>query len=591
MIKIMAIHELTGMHCSGAALRSLSAAAFFGMAAALFSSGCDSGGGDGADSGTDGAPDTAADGFDDGASDADGIDMGDDDGVADPVDMAGDGDDAVEDVTTDSPPDMIDVDEDWGTGPIDDRARPGPHPKELPFTYTRPEEGTPLTPEELASFTQRYLELLEHTNYFDFVDGRVHGVPETDPGGRYWYGTWWSGVHVYREGGRVRFWHNPDGADNNGLRSAQVLEAACYGYVLWEEPKLERLAQKIIRGFNSWVMGMHSTSHAWDGVLMTRALYPESVTAMERGLEVFIDYGENRPGVDNGATEYVHIPDNPHWGDTWVKNKRSKDDIGCMFRAIAQVDACAGLFTDPASFDAMDDLYGYYFSWARRVEDDGWRIATYNKDLELWWPNEDLARYFTIGGAECTGTLALRLAGRYHPGDIDCGDGIGPGDWFMADTNNSSACILRTHHEAAVNHALLADKADIAYNLLVGFVQRITRFLGAFEEGTQPDVYPVQDFIQLIMHAANMGVPLTAREVRFVHEQFDAARESYMGYAEHTFDVFADSAPNGEVPYEPWGNGVFINDVGLLLGTCASQWRNPASKPVLDCDIVRAWSP
>lgn len=122
-------------------------------------------------------------------------------------------------------------------------------------------------------------------------------------------------------------------------------------------------------------------------------------------------------------------------------------------------------------------------------------------------------------------------------------------------------------------------------------MQRITRYLGQFEEGSQPDVYPVQDFTQMIMHAANMGVPLTSREVRFVHQQFDAARERYLGYPAHTFNVFTDGAPNGEVPYEPWGNGVFINDVGLLLGTCASQWRNPASRPVLDCDLVRTRGP
>ncbi|MFH1438038.1 MAG: hypothetical protein ABIJ56_20180 [Pseudomonadota bacterium] len=588
---MMAIHERTGVQCGVAAPGFLSPAAFLGMAAVLFSFGCGNGGGDGADSGTDGAPDSDPDGFEDSAADPDGLEAGDADGVPDWIDALEDSDAAGDDVTPDSLPDIIDVEEDWGAGPIDDRARPGPHPRELPFAYTRPEEGTPLTSEELASFTQRYLELLEHTDYFDFLDGRVHGIPESDPDGRYWYGTWWSGVHVYREGGRVRFWHNPAGADNNGLRTAQVLEGACYGYALWGDADLEHLAQKLIRGFNSWVMSMHSTSHAWDGVLMTRASYPQSVTATERGLEVFIDYSENHPGEDNGATQYVHIPDNPHWGDMWVKNKRSKDDIGHMFRAVAQVDTCNGLFADPATYDALDDLWGFYFSWARRVEDDGWRIATYDKDLELWWPNEDLARYFTVGGAECTGTLALRLAGRYHPGDIDCGDGIGPGDWYMAENHNSNANILRSHHEAAVNHALLANKPDIAYNLLQGMTQRITRFIGGFEEGSQPDVYGADDFNALIMHSANMGVPLTWREVRWLQGQFDEARGEFMGIATHHYDIFASGVPDGEYSYGPGSAPVRINDVGLLLGTCASQWRNPASKPVLDCDLVRAWTP
>ena len=83
---------------------------------------------------------------------------------------------------------------------------------------------------------------------------------------------------------------------------------------------------------------------------------------------MFIDYSFNQPGLDNGATEYVHIPDNPYWGDLWVKNKRSKDDLGHMMRAIAHVARYAASFDDPAlKEDAEQIRQSRHLSCTRRV--------------------------------------------------------------------------------------------------------------------------------------------------------------------------------------------------------------------------------
>jgi hypothetical protein len=543
-------------------------------------------------SGKGGGPD--ADAGDDAEVEADA--EADVDGAAEPETDAVEGQDldvpdepdGDEDLEPESVPDAADVEEEWDGGPIEDRDSPGPHPKTLPFVYARPDVGEPVSPEELDAFTERYLELLDHTRYFDCLDERVHGWPESDPAGGSWYGTWWSGVRIIKSGGEVTFLHGPDGADNNGLRTAQVLEEACYAYVLWEDPALEHLAREVVRGFNSWIMAMESTSHPGAGVLMTRASYPESIHATEGGTPIFIDYSQNRPGIDNSATIYVHVPDNPTWGDLWVKNKRSKDDIGHMMRAIAQADTCADDFTDPGTLEDLSLLYTLYFAWARRVEDDGWRIATYDEALDVYWPNEDLAVYITLGGAECTGTLALRLAGHAHPGGIDCGDGIGPADFIVEETNGSSGQILRTHHEAAANHALLASRPEIALGLLQGLARRIDRVIGRFLDGSQPDEFPPGDFAQLLMHSASVGVPLTSQEVRWLQAQFDAARDSCLAVPAATFEIFAASTPDGEYPYEPPSNPITFQDLGLLLGTCSSQWINLSGRPVLNCDIVQA---
>ncbi len=472
--------------------------------------------------------------------------------------------------------------------PLEHRDQVGEHPKVLPFEYLREDAGDPLTAAEVTSFTERYLELLEHTRYFETIADRVHGWPRSDPQQRYWYGTWWSGVRVIKEIGQVTFLHGAAGADNNGLRTAQIMESTCYAFRLWTEPELEQLLRTLIRGFSSWILAMESSSHPDAGVLMTRASYPEPVLSADRAGDIWIDYGLNRPGEPNGATTYVHVPDNPYWGDIWVKNKRSKDDIGAMLRSIAQVDACTEELGDPAR-DDLDLLYGLYFRWARRVVDDWYGIATYDEDLNVFIPNEGLANYVTVENAECSAMLALNLAGRAHPGGVECGSGIAFADWAVAELNNSSAQIIRTHHEAAANHALLANRPTLALDLLGGLAERITHFFDAFQEGTQPQGYSPGDYAALMMHSANVGVPLTSQEIRWLMARFDLAHASYLNIPPETFDIFSPATPDGEYPFEPGGDGVFFNDLGLLLGACTSQWRNPSARPILDCDRVRDW--
>ncbi|MEK6607687.1 MAG: hypothetical protein AABZ30_08510, partial [Myxococcota bacterium] len=331
---------------------------------------------------------------------------------------------------------------DGGGAPLDGgNAQADAGAKGLPFAFTRPENGEPLSGEELAAATDVYLELLEGTRYFDFMDERVHGWPESDSQGRYWYGSWWSGVEVHKSDCVVTYLHGDQGADNNGLRTGPMLEGACFAYLVSGDPRHAYLARKLVRGFTSWLLAMESEASGTGIPLLTRAAYPESIASTDGSRDLFIDYSLNRPGLDNGATEYVHLPDNPHWGDLWVKNKRSKDDIGHMLRAIG---ACAGALADAGAGAAADydDMRERYGAWARQVEDDGWRIATYAKDGELWYPDDLLAWFTDVGNAECDGMLAIRLLGRGEQGDLDCGNGVGALDAVLSEGNGSNGEIL-----------------------------------------------------------------------------------------------------------------------------------------------------
>ena len=486
-------------------------------------------------------------------------------------------DDAGADATPEAPPD--------GTLPQ--------HPKTLPFAYTRPEKGAPIAQADIDAKTDELLDLLTKTRYFGFVESRVHGWPESDPDKHFWYGTWWSGVDVRALGGKVTYFHGPQGSDNDGISTSPVLEGACFAHLLWPGARIEHLERKLVRGFASWILAMQRRPDDPD-TLLTRAAYPAAIASADGATPFLIDYSQNHPGTDNGATEYVHVPQNPSWGDIWVKNKRSKDDIGHMFRAIAQIDACDGTFTEDGAQADLVTLRRLYQAWARRVEDDGWTIATLDKSGQLWLPPDELAHFISFGTipVECAGQLALRLFGRLGPGTLDCGNGISSLDQAASDLGHSNGQILRSFHEAAAGHALLANDVALAQALIAGLAQRLDDMLGAIDSGKPPAFLSTTDAADLILHAANAGVPLTWREVAYLHQQIDLAHQTYLAAANDVvYKVFDPSTPDGTYAYQPGGDGLDFRSLGALLGTCASQWRNPASKTVLNCDKVKAYAP
>jgi hypothetical protein len=482
------------------------------------------------------------------------------------------------------------TDADSSTGEPEDPQELAPLcPAGLPIAFDRPDVGDPIGAEDLAAATERYLDLLEGVRYFETVDGRVHGWPQEDPEGRYWYGTWWSGVTIVKSGDDYTFRHEDHGADNNGLRTGPLMEGLCYAHALWQRPEHELLVRRMMRGFSAWMRASERMVDDPDAPILTRAFYPESITSMQAGRAVEIDYSLNRPGVDAAPSAYVHIAANPDWGDVWIKNKRSKDDIGHMLRAVVQTGACAPMFADGTA--DFEEVRTRYSAWSRLVEDDGWSIRSLDADAELWFPDDLLANFVE---AECTSKLAMRLLGRFDSGDLECGNGIGPFDPAIIAANDQNGNILRTFHEAAANAALLAGQDELAAQLLDGLAVRIAEGMDGMD-GSGPEVPHLgeNDLVSMMSHGAAVGVPLTSREVAWLHSQIQIAHDSYLGNPDIAtlVGVFDDGTPDGEYGYEPYGASINWVDIAGLLGTCASPCVNPNARPVLDCAMVEAWSP
>jgi hypothetical protein len=236
----------------------------------------------------------------------------------------------------------------------------------------------------------------------------------------------------------------------------------------------------------------------------------------------------------------------------------------------------------------LRDKYG---AWGRQVEADGWKIATLNKSGQLWIPTDDLANFYTVGGVECAGQLMLRLMGHGDPGTLSCGSGI-PALELAAYFN---AGIIKTgnkemahvYHEAAINQALVAGQDAVALDLVKGLADRLDRTMNYIDQnGKVPDNVNDGMVTTLILHAANAGVPLTAREVRWIHDHIRAAHASYLEPGMIPQYDIHHTLPDGEWPYSPEGQGIQFNNIGLPLGSCASVFRNTAGQPLLDCQKV-----
>jgi hypothetical protein len=456
----------------------------------------------------------------------------------------------------------------------------------LPFTYTRPPAGTPLSAAELAAATDKYTDLLAKTRYFDVLDERVHGWPADDPQGRYWYGTWWSGTSIVKTNGAVSYVHLDSGAENNGSRTAPILDGTCWATKLWGGAGLyENLTRRMLRGFNAWMLAMERQANDPVRPVLARSHYPLSISSQISGRDLFIDYSQSRPGKPGGGGGFIHIANNPSWGDIWVENVRSKDDIGDMLISIGALSDCSVAFADPGTSVDHKDMADRYAAWARKVEDDGWAIATFDENDQPYVPLGDLAHFYNVAGSECTSLLALRSFGRQSAGSIACGNGVNGLEQVV-----NSDSIVQSYHVAAVIHTLLSKQNSVAQALLTGLASRVENGVTAWEAG-QPAMSE-ERLAHLISLAAAVGVPLTWREVRFVHAMIDKAYDTYVTQRQAwEYRLFDPSVADGGYPFEPPGFGFRWPVFAVPLGSCVAQFRNPTSNPIFDCARLKAWAP
>ena len=469
-------------------------------------------------------------------------------------------------------------------------------PDSLPFELTRPDEGAAPTEAEITAFTRKFTGFLKDVDFFKWVLRISHGVHESS--GAPDFSVWWTGVEPTKSEGLVTFLHTTNGGpDNIMIPTSKTLAVAAAGYLLTGDEDLGRIVEQYSKGVSAMFMGMMFSEDDPDYYIMARAV-------MTHNYEITIE-GDKRRAVDYTPwlhettawnSDTINVPDNPYWGDIWVKNMRSKDDVPHIFRAAAFLTYVVEYGQDEYVRDAATKAYEDLVGFAKDIVDNGYHIRTKDKNGVPYIPDQDLASfndYDQILGerSECNPKLASALLGYGEDRGLDCGGGDG-GKYEEFATRNHyfNYAIIRGFHMSAILHALIKHKDDIAHELLDGLIERADEIVHKSEEdlpgGRSMDSW-LGDVAVFLVQSASAGMPLTSHEAGLIQNYFSQAIDSFSTW--EYWDLWEESVPDtaeGEThPYKP-GHHVGVDEIGFLIEYCYSPFKNPAGASFVDCDII-----
>ncbi len=347
-----------------------------------------------------------------------------------------------------------------------------------------------------------------------------------------------------------------------------------------------------MRGMSAWILSSAKSKEDYPKIL-SRAFYPKNIDSNEAGISLHIDYSANRPGQNTDASGYVNIPNNPLFGDIWVKRNRSTDDIGHMLRAISQVQSCREAFDDETRAD-LNQLTSLYTDWAKSVDDNNFIIPSYDYNGNIESIKKGIGDYnaYRVLGFDptCVEKLAVRYMHTPEAKNLKCGNGISflekMGSKYL---QNDAIEILRSHHVAAAALAQLKSQDEDAQKLMEGLVNRMNR---DFKVANNPKIspkYDLQDIPTFLIHANNIGVPMTSDEIHYIYGRLNAAYTGLLDPALYNrLHIFDPKVPDGVYPYDPPHIGFYFYTIGVMLGSCSSTFVNSNNeRPLLDCDRLK----
>lgn len=493
--------------------------------------------------------------------------------------------------------------------------KPDHLPTSLPVAFTRPEAGEPLTAQEVTEFTQRYVAYLKDTGYFKWVWDTSHGY-DASTGKPDWM-VWWQDVDLIKEGGKLTFYHgNAGGAHNVMIPTTEILSAAQAFYMQTHDEWAGRLVEQYCKGITATMTGFLFDENDENIYVMARNIIGQNHEWTDLlGHTKAVDYSHWYTEYSDWNAERFEYVNNPVFGDIWVTNLRSKDDVCHMFRTMALLPYMVQGLEDGTVRDACTQTLEYMKGFAKDIVDNGYNIRTKDKNGVAYLPGceneKDLSSFVCFSGlddqSECTARAAAALVAYGDTRGVDCRTGYNSlYDQFSQITHCFNYHINWNFHMAAVANALVNWELDYALGLMNGLAQRMDSVLHPSAEEPGPDNctdYRIEG-AQMLAMCAPVGMPLTAEEVRHIHAIWDRSIESYKTWPR--YDMWSESVPDGTYLYHggddssrpkahDFTNGdgkterleVDIQAMPMLLEFCDSPLVNPTTAPLLDCQVVR----
>jgi hypothetical protein len=451
-------------------------------------------------------------------------------------------------------------------------------------------EADTLPAGEVEAFTTRFVDFVREHDLFRWILRTSHGMHESVT--PHSFAAWWTGFAVHRRADTVVFradsGSNPD---NIMIPTAKVLGQAAAAHLLTGDSSAGRLVVEYCRGVAAQFKGMMWDSTDTAHLVLARAIIPRNHWARTaEGRAKYIDYSAWRRPIEQWNTSTIRVPGNPYWDSLWVRNMRSKDDLPHLFRAAVWLLYAAQDSPDSTVRAVAGSTYRLLSRFAARVAHDGYRIATREASGRTFVPMIDLAGFdsydlFSPRG-ECTAKLTVALLGMGRPLGNRCGKAFGTLYGTLAPKRHYyNLAILRGFHMTAVLSALVHRRDRGARRMIEGLALRARNVFAVRGEHYDIPQYRWEaDGAVFLVQAAACGLPLTSREVRLVHEQFDKALSHFARW--RYWNPWADTLADGVYPYRPY-HPVGIEDIGFLFEYCFSPFRDPRGAACVDCDQIR----
>ncbi|HOH76560.1 MAG TPA: hypothetical protein PLB35_04840 [Myxococcota bacterium] len=554
-----------------------------------------------------------------------GTDLGPEIGQPDTVDDDGPGDtamDAADPETTGdegSKPDLImdaeTVDPDDARDDAADAfdATPDGLPETLALEFTRPDEGDPVSQADIDAFTRKVMRFLRDVKYFDYVLYTTHGV-DASTGKRDF--QFWYNERMRKEGDLVTFYHPvnmTDGGHNLHIPMSKLLGNLMAAYMLTGDATAGLAVEKLCKGFSASMLGMVHDENDDLPHLMTRnvVMMAHEFTTHD-GKRKAVDPSGWYSAYERWNCDRYQITENPYWGEVWVTNLRSKDDVPHILQMIPNLRYLVETAPAGATLDACTETLTLLEAFTKDIVDHDYRIRTKDFDGTLYEPgytgdaetdqNQGDIGSFTywrdfIPMAECNARRASMLIAYKKPGEESCGRGE-PNDYddiaFMNNGYNKRIC--QFFHLAHIANALVNHDNGEAALLLDGMAERIAEdwALAPNQDKIQVDDY-TRNVALLAAQASVFGYPLTSAEVRLIHTYYGRTPDKIADWP--YWDPWAETVPQGDLgayrPPDCEGEGdaklcwTRIEDMGALWEYCWSPLKNPTGRQWVNCDIVR----
>jgi hypothetical protein len=471
-------------------------------------------------------------------------------------------------------------------------------PYSLPFVYRRPDVGTPLTDEEVTVFTSRITGLWKQIRFFDWAAETSAGVDVST--GEPDYLIWWHDFVAVKAGDTVTFRANAadGGSHNNAEPTGVVLASALVGHLASNDESIRYIVEQYTKSQTACMKGFLFDSDDTVDWLMSRNITADNhAFELPDGRKKVVEYDEWHFAYTGWNADRFRYQNNPIWGDIWVTNKRSKDDLPYLYRVAAWLPYVVEMSPDATVRAAATEALDLMRKSAQDIVESGWKVRTKDADGQIFIPEtEDLASFVAytdfIPDAECDGRLSTALLGYGDTLDVDCGSGQGsPYDQIATTTHYFNYDIITYFHQVAALLALTTGHAEEALALVEGLATRISRYRdpSSGESGLAEADFP-RDISMYLLRAAVTGLPLTSEEARLVHKFHIQSVDEYKDFP--NWNLWDASVPDGTYSFRDGfhpkyrSTAIRIEDIAALIEYCGSPFKNPAGVRFVDCDVV-----